>query len=92
MLLNPTKEERPLKDAVIETIERVSRDSIPKFIDRGLRQLNKDAERIKAVRAQRDEDEKILFAKSADGDGDDAEDEDGEIEYSDVDEGDNDIK
>ena len=81
-----------MKDAVVETIERVSRDSIPKFIDRGLRQLNEDADRIKVVRAQRDEDEKILFAKSADEDDDDADDMDGEIEYSDVDEGDNDIK
>ena len=43
MLLNLSGQDKPLKDAVVETIETVSRASIPKFIDRGLRQLEIDA-------------------------------------------------
>ena len=52
-MLNPSGKDKPLKDAVIETIETVSRTSIPKFIDRGLRQLKEDAENIRKERAEK---------------------------------------
>jgi hypothetical protein len=50
MLKCPRAKDTPLKDAVLETIHKVSKDSIPLFVERGLRNLREDAEAIKRER------------------------------------------
>jgi hypothetical protein len=50
MLKCPRSRDTPLKDALRETINKVSQDSIPSYVARGLRFLKEDADAIKKDR------------------------------------------
>jgi hypothetical protein len=45
----PRKKDRPLRDAVYETIKTTSTDSIPAYVDRGIANLAYDAAEIRAL-------------------------------------------
>ena len=53
MLKNPGPKDKPLNEALRQSIEKVSRDSIPTFIDRGLKFLKEEAEEINRQRLEK---------------------------------------
>ena len=66
MLKSPTPKDKPLRDAVVESIRKVSRDSIPKFARRGLSYLETEADAITLRREKEKADSKMLWSDESD--------------------------
>jgi hypothetical protein len=61
MLKEPKKKDTPLRDAVLEAIAGTTRESIPKFVKKGLRYLKEEAELLIIESKRRVAETEILF-------------------------------
>jgi hypothetical protein len=61
MIREPKKKDMPLRESVLESIAGPSRESIPKFVKKGLASLKQEAEQTILESKRRVEETRILF-------------------------------